>query len=180
MIPTATIIQLECAILTIRAAIELWLNAVACSVLRVYLLSGCSRTFEQEYGYLKSPGWPEVYPHNLDCIILLKAPQNSSMSLFFNSFDVESHSSCQFDYLEVNLDTWGNFSFITSLMNNLAETCCVKYLVTHDLSVDTRWDWEKCCCSYWHILLAVAPEPKPSQWSPASFIAFIELLNFLA
>lgn len=68
----------------------------------VLLLSGCSRTFEQEYGYLKSPGWPEVYPHDVDCTILLKAPQNSSISLFFNSFDLESHSSCQYDYLEVS------------------------------------------------------------------------------
>lgn len=67
------------------------------------MLSGCSRTFEQEFGYLKSPGWPEVYPRDLDCIILLKAPQNSIISLFFNSFDVESHPSCQYDYLEVSL-----------------------------------------------------------------------------
>lgn len=73
-------------------------------VLSVHLLSGCSRTFEQAFGYLKSPGWPEVYPHQLDCTILLKAPQNSTISLFFNSFDVESHPSCQFDYLEVSVD----------------------------------------------------------------------------
>uniref|UniRef100_A0A671XF39 Cubilin n=1 Tax=Sparus aurata TaxID=8175 RepID=A0A671XF39_SPAAU len=62
---------------------------------------GCSRTYEQEYGYLKSPGWPDVYPHNMDCTIILKAPQNSIISFFFNSFDVESHSNCQFDYLEI-------------------------------------------------------------------------------
>lgn len=82
---------------------EAWLTA--CGVLSVCLLPGCSRTFEQEFGYLKSPGWPEVYPHDLDCIILLKAPQNSTISLFFNSFDVESHPSCQYDYLEASLDT---------------------------------------------------------------------------
>lgn len=71
----------------------------------VCLSSGCSRTFEQESGYLKSPGWPEVYPHDLDCVTLLKAPQNSTISLFFSSFDVESHPSCQYDYLEVSVDT---------------------------------------------------------------------------
>ena len=37
----------------------------------------------------------------MDCTIILKAPQNSIISFFFNSFDVESHSACQFDYLEV-------------------------------------------------------------------------------
>uniref|UniRef100_A0A3Q3W0B5 Cubilin n=1 Tax=Mola mola TaxID=94237 RepID=A0A3Q3W0B5_MOLML len=66
-----------------------------------YRIASCSRTYEQEYGYLKSPGWPEVYPHNMDCNIILKAPQNSFISFFFNSFDVESHSNCQFDYLEI-------------------------------------------------------------------------------
>ncbi|XP_059183305.1 cubilin [Centropristis striata] len=66
-----------------------------------FQIAGCSRTYEQEYGYLKSPGWPDVYPHNMDCIIILKAPQNSYISFFFNSFDVESHSQCEFDYLEI-------------------------------------------------------------------------------
>ncbi|KAM6900418.1 cubilin [Xenentodon cancila] len=64
-------------------------------------IAGCSRTYEQEYGYLMSPGWPNIYPHNMDCTMVLKAPQNSSISFFFNNFDVESHSSCAFDYLEI-------------------------------------------------------------------------------
>uniref|UniRef100_A0A4W6F2P1 Cubilin n=1 Tax=Lates calcarifer TaxID=8187 RepID=A0A4W6F2P1_LATCA len=41
---------------------------------------------------LKSPGWPDIYPHNMDCTIILKAPQNNHISFFFNNFDVESHS----------------------------------------------------------------------------------------
>uniref|UniRef100_A0A3B5L191 Cubilin n=1 Tax=Xiphophorus couchianus TaxID=32473 RepID=A0A3B5L191_9TELE len=52
-----------------------------------YEIATCSRLYEQEYGYLKSPGWPEIYPHNMDCVIILKAPQNSSISFFFNNFD---------------------------------------------------------------------------------------------
>ncbi|XP_013879229.1 cubilin [Austrofundulus limnaeus] len=66
-----------------------------------FQIASCSRTYEQEYGYLKSPGWPDVYPHNMDCIIILKAPQNNSISFFFNNFDLESHVNCDFDYLEV-------------------------------------------------------------------------------
>ncbi|XP_074549445.1 cubilin [Halichoeres trimaculatus] len=66
-----------------------------------YQIAGCSRTYEQEYGYLKSPGWPDIYPHNMDCIIILKAPQNSHISFFFNNFDLESHSNCDFDFLEI-------------------------------------------------------------------------------
>uniref|UniRef100_A0AAQ4PGY7 Cubilin n=1 Tax=Gasterosteus aculeatus aculeatus TaxID=481459 RepID=A0AAQ4PGY7_GASAC len=66
-----------------------------------YQIASCSRTYEQEYGYLKSPGWPDIYPHNMDCTVILKAPHNSSISFFFNYFDVESHSHCGFDYLEI-------------------------------------------------------------------------------
>ncbi|MED6286585.1 hypothetical protein CHARACLAT_007536, partial [Characodon lateralis] len=65
-----------------------------------YQIANCSRLYEQEYGYLRSPGWPDIYPHNMDCIIVLEAPQNSSISFFFNNFDVESHSNCGFDYVE--------------------------------------------------------------------------------
>ncbi|XP_015810319.3 cubilin [Nothobranchius furzeri] len=66
-----------------------------------FQIANCSRTLEQDFGYLKSPGWPDIYPHNVDCTIILKAPQNSSISLFFNSFDLESHSNCNFDFLEI-------------------------------------------------------------------------------
>ncbi|KAM4718445.1 cubilin [Anableps anableps] len=66
-----------------------------------YEIASCSRLYEQEYGYLRSPGWPYIYPHNMDCVIILKAPQNSAISLFFNNFDVESHTSCNYDYLEI-------------------------------------------------------------------------------
>ncbi|XP_056290732.1 cubilin [Pseudoliparis swirei] len=66
-----------------------------------FQIASCSRTYEQEHGYLKSPGWPDIYPHNMDCTFILKAPQNNSISFFFNSFDIESHSHCEFDYLEI-------------------------------------------------------------------------------
>uniref|UniRef100_A0A3Q4HHJ3 Cubilin (intrinsic factor-cobalamin receptor) n=1 Tax=Neolamprologus brichardi TaxID=32507 RepID=A0A3Q4HHJ3_NEOBR len=66
-----------------------------------FQIASCSRTYEQEYGYLKRPGWPDIYPNNMDCTIILKAPQNNYISFFFNNFDVESHSNCQFDYLEI-------------------------------------------------------------------------------
>ncbi|CAL1576609.1 unnamed protein product [Knipowitschia caucasica] len=66
-----------------------------------YQIAGCSRTYEQQYGHLKTPGWPDIYPHNMDCTIILRAPPNHTISFFFNSFNMESHSSCNFDYVEV-------------------------------------------------------------------------------
>ncbi|KAJ8376962.1 hypothetical protein SKAU_G00075420 [Synaphobranchus kaupii] len=66
-----------------------------------YQIAGCSRVYEQAYGYLRSQGWPGVYPHNMDCTTVLRAPQNSSISLFFDSFEVENHPTCSYDFLEV-------------------------------------------------------------------------------
>ncbi|XP_068160694.1 cubilin [Antennarius striatus] len=80
-----------------------------------FQIASCSRTYEQEYGYLKSPGWPDIYPNNIDCTIILRAPQNSSISFFFNSFDVESHSNCQFDYLEVRNGSTADSQLIARL-----------------------------------------------------------------
>ncbi|XP_020662303.3 cubilin [Pogona vitticeps] len=65
-----------------------------------YQTSGCSREYNQSFGYLKSPGWPNPYPHNLDCTIILRSPRNHSISLFFSSFHLED-MGCQHDFLEV-------------------------------------------------------------------------------
>ncbi|XP_027132680.1 cubilin, partial [Larimichthys crocea] len=77
-----------------------------------YQIASCSRTYEQDYGFLKSPGWPDIYPHNMDCTIILKAPQNSYISFFFNNFDMESHSNCEFDYLEIRNGSTANSPLI--------------------------------------------------------------------
>uniref|UniRef100_A0A8C5PBH1 Cubilin n=1 Tax=Leptobrachium leishanense TaxID=445787 RepID=A0A8C5PBH1_9ANUR len=68
-----------------------------------YQIANCSREYNQSFGYLKSPGWPENYPNNVQCTIILRAPQNHSISLFFNSFSLES-ILC-YDFLEVRNGT---------------------------------------------------------------------------
>uniref|UniRef100_A0ACB8FV66 Uncharacterized protein n=1 Tax=Sphaerodactylus townsendi TaxID=933632 RepID=A0ACB8FV66_9SAUR len=67
-----------------------------------YKASGCSREYNQSFGYLKSPGWPDSYPRNLNCVIILRAPQNHTLSLFFTSFNLEGFG-CQNDFLELDL-----------------------------------------------------------------------------
>uniref|UniRef100_A0A3Q3GXF2 CUB domain-containing protein n=1 Tax=Labrus bergylta TaxID=56723 RepID=A0A3Q3GXF2_9LABR len=74
---------------------------IPCVCLSSVVCGGTMNATTSEYGYLKSPGWPDIYPHNMDCTIVLKAPQNSYISFFFNNFDLESHTDCGFDYLEV-------------------------------------------------------------------------------
>ncbi|XP_053569959.1 cubilin [Bombina bombina] len=65
-----------------------------------YQTANCSREYNQSFGYVKSPGWPGGYPHKTECTIILRAPENHKISLFFNSFHLEISVSCP-DYLEV-------------------------------------------------------------------------------
>ncbi|XP_075684851.1 cubilin [Rhinoderma darwinii] len=65
-----------------------------------YQISNCSREYNQSFGYLKSPGWPGSYPNKLECDIILRTPENHSISLFFHSFHLEAQSSTCSDYLE--------------------------------------------------------------------------------
>uniref|UniRef100_A0A8D2IQV5 Cubilin n=1 Tax=Varanus komodoensis TaxID=61221 RepID=A0A8D2IQV5_VARKO len=65
-----------------------------------YQASGCNREYNQSFGYLKSPAWPNPYPRNLDCTTILRSPPNHTISLFFHSFNLEDFG-CQHDFLEV-------------------------------------------------------------------------------
>ncbi|XP_075068011.1 cubilin [Mixophyes fleayi] len=66
-----------------------------------YQIENCSREYNQSFGYLKSPGWPGNYPNMAECTIILRAPENYLISLFFNSFHLEALGSPCNDYLEV-------------------------------------------------------------------------------
>ncbi|XP_044150585.1 LOW QUALITY PROTEIN: cubilin [Bufo gargarizans] len=67
----------------------------------IYQISNCSREYNQSFGYLKSPGWPGSYPNKVECDIILRAPENHSISLFFHSFHLEKVGSTCYDYLDV-------------------------------------------------------------------------------
>uniref|UniRef100_A0A8C8BEW9 Cubilin n=1 Tax=Otus sunia TaxID=257818 RepID=A0A8C8BEW9_9STRI len=60
-----------------------------------------NREYNQPFGYLKSPGWPGRHPNNLDCSIILRAPLNHTISLFFHAFSLEDSIQCSHDFLEV-------------------------------------------------------------------------------
>ena len=64
--------------------------------------SACNRTYTADRGQIFSPGWPGRYSINMNCIIQIQAPQGTTVSLYFNSFHIEPHSNCNYDYLEVS------------------------------------------------------------------------------
>lgn len=67
-----------------------------------FLSQGCSREYNQTFGYLKSPGWPGHHPNDMDCSIILRAPPNHTISLFFHAFSLEDSTHCSHDFLEVS------------------------------------------------------------------------------
>ncbi|KAH1029878.1 hypothetical protein HUJ05_003031 [Dendroctonus ponderosae] len=64
-------------------------------------ISVCGGNYFTSAGVIKSPGYPESYPTNKECIWTITVPPGSQIMLKFKSFDLEAYSSCRYDYLEV-------------------------------------------------------------------------------
>lgn len=62
---------------------------------------GCGGTFTDTEGVIISPNWPNNYAHNRQCIYLIRLPVGEKVSLNFTHMDLETHSGCSFDYVEV-------------------------------------------------------------------------------
>jgi len=56
---------------------------------------------------IKSPNNPLHYPNNIDETYALEVAPGSKIELKFTSFDIEKHTSCIYDYVEV-LDSDGS------------------------------------------------------------------------
>nr|XP_018673033.1 cubilin isoform X1 [Ciona intestinalis] len=53
-------------------------------------------------GYITSPNYPGNYPHKADCRYRINAGSTSrTITLRFTAFNLESHSSCRYDFVEV-------------------------------------------------------------------------------
>lgn len=76
-------------------------------------LGGCLWESEPTNGTVASPHYPQKYPSNAKCSILLKAPRGEVITLVFDSLQLEIEVNCSYDYLEitdgVNNDALGKF-----------------------------------------------------------------------
>ncbi|CAL1282886.1 unnamed protein product [Larinioides sclopetarius] len=61
----------------------------------------CGGTYYRESGVIRSPGFPERYPHNAHCIWVLKGKLNRQIALNVTTFNLEEHNNCRYDYLEI-------------------------------------------------------------------------------
>ncbi|KAM9851176.1 neuropilin-2-like [Aulostomus maculatus] len=69
--------------------------------------SDCSRNFTSPSGLIESPGFPDKYPHNLECSFIVIVPPSMDVTLTFLTFDLENdplpgaEGDCKYDWLEV-------------------------------------------------------------------------------
>lgn len=61
----------------------------------------CGGDYYQTSGVIKSPGYPDHYPHSADCLWMLHAPNGRQIMLNVTDFVTEYHSNCKYDYLEI-------------------------------------------------------------------------------
>ncbi|KFQ03205.1 Neuropilin-2, partial [Leptosomus discolor] len=67
----------------------------------------CSRNFTASNGTIESPGFPDKYPHNLDCVFTIIAKPKTEIFLHFLLFDLEhdplqaGEGDCKYDWLDI-------------------------------------------------------------------------------
>lgn len=54
---------------------------------------------------ITSPGYPNSYPLNAECVWILNTSPGSRITLSFSVFDIESSENCDLDYLEIREDS---------------------------------------------------------------------------
>ena len=52
-------------------------------------------------GHLESPNYPEEYQSSKECVWRLSVPQDYQVALKFQSFEIENHDNCVYDFVEV-------------------------------------------------------------------------------
>ncbi|XP_015441120.1 cubilin isoform X1 [Pteropus alecto] len=66
-----------------------------------WFVHGCGAELSGATGSFSSPGYPNAYPPNKECIWYVHTDPGSSIQLTIHDFDVEYHASCRFDVLEI-------------------------------------------------------------------------------
>lgn len=62
------------------------------SVLSFFGVTGCGVVNNNT---LTSPGYPDNYPSDTDCLSFIPIPQNTQMKIYFDKFDLEDSNHCR-------------------------------------------------------------------------------------
>ncbi|XP_075951169.1 neuropilin-2a isoform X3 [Anarhichas minor] len=84
----------------------------------------CFRNFTSSSGVIESPGFPDKYPHNLECSYMIIAPPLMDITLTFLTFDLENdpllvgEGDCKYDWLDV----WDGLPQVSPLIGRYCGT----------------------------------------------------------
>ncbi|KAL7369769.1 hypothetical protein ABVT39_008241 [Epinephelus coioides] len=84
----------------------------------------CFRNFTSSSGMIESPGFPDKYPHNLECSYMIIAPPHMDITLTFLTFDLENdpllvgEGDCKYDWLDV----WDGLPQVSPLIGRYCGT----------------------------------------------------------
>ena len=77
--------------------------------------SVCGGDIIRDQGQISSPSYPDPYRANRECIWTITVRHGYSVALQFQSFEVEEHTDCVYDYVEIRDGHGANSSLITKL-----------------------------------------------------------------
>nr|KAG5692365.1 hypothetical protein BaRGS_007978 [Batillaria attramentaria] len=63
--------------------------------------TSCNNRLTAFNGAIESPNFPQPYSINSNCSWTIEASPGNTINISFSTFDLETHSSCQYDYLEL-------------------------------------------------------------------------------
>ena len=64
--------------------------------------SACGGSLTAIEGHLASPGYPNAYPQNAECVWTIGGWPGNRVTLTFQTFNIESSEGCNRDYIEVH------------------------------------------------------------------------------
>lgn len=82
-----------------------WRSAV------LFFHSVCDTVLTDYSGVIESPNFPNPYPHNRNCTWIIQATLGNTLNVSFSHFQVETHTSCNYDHLQVSL---GSLNIVSS------------------------------------------------------------------
>lgn len=81
------------------------------------VLSGCGGELSGPSGSFHSPGYPNRYPSNRECIWYIHTAPGSSIQLTIHELDVAYHPDCSYDVLEVRAKIHKLHGFLSGVDN---------------------------------------------------------------
>lgn len=75
----------------------------------------CGGLFTDPTGTIRSPYFPNAYPHSKACEYVITAGATQVVSLAFTTLDIENHETCAYDYLEVRDGASSSDTLISTL-----------------------------------------------------------------